>query len=204
LFIRCKIVVNFVACFLVVFFLFFCSLFAKFKLTPDRMLASGTVLGSKWSLVSQIGEGACAKVYSISDVKSSLDYEVVAKVIPLAKSKSKKDKEQERICNTLNYEYILYTGLLMDFPFAPRRPAKFFGDDLPSGVRYLVMERLDSDLVGHIKHNPVTPNSIATIGLQILEGLIWLHQKNFVFVDIKPENFMMKANKLYFVDCKLF
>ncbi len=166
------------------------------------MLPSATILGNKWVIERFVGEGACAKVYSVNEVNRSLDYDVVAKVIPLAKTKSKKDKEQDRICNTLNYEYILYTGLLVDFPCAPRRPAKFYGDDQLAGVRYLVMERLDMDLIGLAKAGIPSVSTVGNLGLQILEGLRWLHAKNFVFVDVKPDNFMLKNDKLYFVDCK--
>ena len=167
------------------------------------MLSKGTALGSKWVVDRFLGEGACAKVYSVSETSRGLDYEVVAKVIPLARpGKGKKDKEQDRICNTLNYEYILYTGLLVDFPFAPRRPLKFYGDDLVSGVRFLVMERLDMDLIAVAKAGMPSIPTIATLGLQMLDGLRWLHAKNFVFVDVKPDNFMLKNDKLYFVDCK--
>lgn len=166
------------------------------------MLSKGSIIGSKWKVERQIGEGACAKVYSVNAVGSSTDYDVVAKVIPLAKGKGKAQKELTRICNTLNYEYMLYTGLLIDFPLSPRRPPKFYGDDEALGIRYLVMERLDMDLVSFAKSSPPSTSTIASFGLQILEGLMWLHQKNFVFVDVKPENFMLKDKKIYYVDCK--
>lgn len=166
------------------------------------MLSAGTVLGGRWQVGRFIGEGACAKVYSVTDIKTPLDYEVVAKVIPLPKSTGKKDKDQERLCNTLNYEYTLYTGLLMDFPYCARRPLKFYGED--HQVRYLVMERLETDLVGYAANNAISPSILATFGLRILDGLQWLHKKNFMFVDVKPENFMMKNNEVLFVDCKLF
>ncbi len=170
------------------------------------MLSNGTVLGGKWTIGAFIGEGACAKVYSVTDnAAKSLEYAVVAKVIPLgnSKKKSKEQKEQERICNTLYYEYMLYSGLLMDFQFAPRRPTKYYGDDAAVNVRYLVMERLEIDLIGLAKRETISVPSIAALGMQILDGLRWLHQKNFIFVDVKPDNFMLKNDKLYFVDCKI-
>jgi serine/threonine protein kinase len=43
--------------------------------------------------------------------------------------------------------------------------------------------------------------SISSIGVQILEGLHWIHSKGFLFVDVKPDNFMLKKDRLYFVDC---
>jgi serine/threonine protein kinase len=172
-------------------------------------IGPNTIIGGNWKVIRFLGEGACAKVYEViptSKLNDNLGYDVVAKVIPLPGQKTggtkASKKEQERICNTLNYEYTLYTGVLYQFPFCPRNPLKFYGDDATLGVRYLVMERLEQDLVGFAKQKVPSPAQVADIGIQILEGLRWLHNKTFLFVDVKPDNFMLKNNKLYFVDCK--
>ena len=166
-------------------------------------LPSKTILGGNWETVKVIGEGACAQVYQVHAVRKDIDYDLVAKVVPFAKGKSKADKQQERICNTLNYEYMMYTGLLNGFPYCPRTPNKFYGNDETLKVRYLVMEKLEKDLVTLSKESPAPSSSdIAQIGLQILEGLQWIHNKNFLFIDVKPANFMVKGDRVYFVDCK--
>jgi len=61
------------------------------------------------------------------------------------------------------------------------------------------MEKLDQDLVAYAK-SALTASDIARVGVQILDGLQWMHDKGFVFVDVKPANFMLKGEKLYFVD----
>eukprot|EP00598_Pedospumella_elongata_P004832 CAMPEP_0184979866 /NCGR_PEP_ID=MMETSP1098-20130426/9961_1 /TAXON_ID=89044 /ORGANISM="Spumella elongata, Strain CCAP 955/1" /LENGTH=550 /DNA_ID=CAMNT_0027503201 /DNA_START=246 /DNA_END=1898 /DNA_ORIENTATION=+ len=95
----------------------------------------------------------------------------------------------------------MYNGLLRGFPFCPQLPDKFYGDDQNLKVRYLVMERMDRDLVSVANSGTVPSSSyIAQLGLQILEGLKWIHQKNFLFIDVKPANFMLKGDKLFFVD----
>jgi serine/threonine protein kinase len=170
-------------------------------------LAENTILGGNWKITRFLGEGACAKVYQVTStnkINDNLGFEIVAKVIPLPGQPGNKvnKKEQERICNTLNYEYTLYTGVLYGFPCCPRNPQRFFGDDSSLKVRYLVMERLDCDLIGLANRGVPSPAQVADIGLQILEGLRWLHNKTFLFVDVKPDNFMLKGNKVYFVDCK--
>lgn len=171
-------------------------------------LAPNTPLGGNWKVKKFLGEGACAKVYEVTStnkLNDNLGYEVVAKVIPLPGQKGgtkASKKEQERICNTLSFEYTLYTGLLYQFPYCPRNPLKFYGDDTTLGVRYLVMERLEQDLVGFANTVVPSPRQVAEIGLQILDGLRWMHNKTFLFVDVKPDNFMLKGNKVYFVDCK--
>ena len=167
-------------------------------------LKRGTILGDRWEISSLLGEGACAKVYSVKGTAKNCDYDLVAKVALLAIGKSKKDKQQERMCNTLNYEYMMYNGLFNNFPHRARTPEKFYGNDNTAGVRYLVMEKLDCDLVDLSKNaSAVTPPKVAAIGLQILEGLGWIHNKNYMFVDVKPDNFMLKGDKLFFVDCEL-
>lgn len=168
-------------------------------------MLKGDVLGGLWVVDKLIGEGACAKVYTVTNKKNSDGIEYVAKVIPHAKGKSKKNKDQERLCNTLNYEYMLYTGLLINFDLKPSVPAKFYGDDMVNGVRYLIMEKLDMDLTHYAtSFSPLSLSKVAEFGLQILDGLEWFHRNFFIFVDVKPDNFMVKGDKLYFVDCKFF
>jgi len=183
------------------------------------MLPQGSLLGGRWAVGGQIGEGACARVYSVTNgaevvagaggggggggsksASSSKKIEYVAKVIPLGKGKGKALKDSTRICNTLNYEKDLYCGVLVDFAFRPITPLKNYGDDAALGVRYLVMERLDQDLSSWARSAARSNFEIASIGLQILEGLEWMHRKGFLFVDVKPENFMLRGDKVCFVD----
>lgn len=165
-------------------------------------LSNGVVLDGRWRVGRKIGEGACAKVYEVTAVSGDTgDYNLVAKVIPLSKgSKSAKDKEQKRLCDTLYHEYNIYVNNLYQFPYAARRPMKFYGES--EGHRYLVMEKLDYDLSFLAKQGNLTVSSIAKIGLQLLDGLRLIHRNHYLFIDVKPDNFMMKGDKLYFVDCK--
>lgn len=164
-------------------------------------LSRGTRLGP-WKVGKRIGEGACAKVYEAelgSGSSSDVSYPVVAKVIPLGSGKGKKLKDTTRVCNTLNYEKDLYNGMLLDFPFRPQNPYRgFFGDDKELGVRYLVLERLGCDLTDYAtgSSSPPSHTDVATIGIQILEGMRLLHNKGYLFVDSKPQNFMLKNNDI--------
>ena len=167
-------------------------------------VGTGSILDERWKIGPIVGEGACGKVYEVTNIngKGNYDYKLVVKVIPTGKkTSSKKDKEQNRLASTLNYEYMLYVGALNGFPFAPRLPDKFYGCN--QDVRYLVMERLEMDLVQYAEEFKPNQIEIAKIGLQLLEGFRWLHDKGFLFIDIKPQNFMLQNSKLYFVDCTL-
>jgi serine/threonine protein kinase len=165
-------------------------------------LEPGTKLGNYWRIGALLGEGACAKVYSVKSERENLGYEVVAKVIPTGNgSKSKKDKDQELLCDTLYFEHVLYTGLLVDFPYKAELPLYFSGVDNILKMRYLVMEKFEYDLTHLAKLKP-SAAKVSSIGKQLLKGLQLLHSKGYLFIDVKPDNFMMKKDNVYFVDCK--
>lgn len=77
-------------------------------------MKSGTILKNNWIVNEKIGEGAFAKVYSVSPtasntgVDNSLKY--VAKVIPLPTGKGKVLKEQTVAVNSLYCKFGLFSG----------------------------------------------------------------------------------------------
>ena len=107
-------------------------------------LAPGSRLG-KWVLGRVIGEGACGKVYEVTNGEGLAGYPVVAKVIPLATGKGKELKERQAIVNTLNHENTIYQGACLQFKYRVRLPRDYYGDDAVHHVRYMVMERMDRD-----------------------------------------------------------
>ena len=177
-------------------------------------LVRGTVIGKKWTIADLVGAGACGQVYAVnassssaSSGKSSSPSSVcgwVAKVIALPKGTGKSSKDQKRLCDTLFYEYTLFHGLLAEFPFRPAIPdiLSFHGTDETVGVRYMVMQRFERDLIGLARATPKpTIAQVSTIGLQLVDGLEWLHRKGLLFIDVKPDNFMLNAEQqLFFVD----
>mmetsp|Transcript_35899 Transcript_35899/g.33986 ORF Transcript_35899/g.33986 Transcript_35899/m.33986 type:complete len:589 (+) Transcript_35899:93-1859(+) len=183
-------------------------------------LAKGSIIGKKWEVGDLVGEGACGKVYAVlSNKKEDFGFTLVAKVIPIAVGTSKAPpywgkqrrnegdctskaaKEQRRLCDTLFYEYTLFHSSLSDFIYRPKIPdlRSFHGVDEIAGVRFMIMERFEMDLKGYSKTDP-HPQAVAAIGLQILDGLEWLHKKGFLFIDVKPDNFMLNGDALKFVD----
>jgi serine/threonine protein kinase len=164
-------------------------------------LKVGTILNNLWKIDGLLGEGACGKIYTVSHSNGNVsEYPMVVKVIPTDKGMTKKSgKEQMTLCNTLYHEYQICVGHFASFPLRPRTPVKFFGDDKDLGVRYFVMEKMNGDLRDFAKSSP-NSSSIASIGLQLLDGFSWIHQKGLLFIDTKPDNFMLKEGKLYFID----
>lgn len=168
---------------------------------PNSDLKLGTILNKLWKIEGLLGTGACGKVYTVTHSNGTVsEYPLVVKVIPTDKGMTKKaGKEQMTLCNTLHHEYQICVGHFASFPLRPRTPSKFYGDDHDLGVRYFVMEKMDGDLKDFSKSSP-NSSSIASIGLQLLDGFSWIHQKGLLFIDTKPDNFMLKDGKLFFID----
>ena len=164
----------------------------------DSIVASliGATLGNRWSICKFLGEGACAKVFDAKCARDTNDitYDVVIKVISLGNGKGKVGKDQLRLANTLNYEKDLYVGALYDFPFRPQTPLRCYGEDTTLNVRYLVMEKMGCDLKQFAQNQKPTSQHIASIGIQIIDGMEWLHQKGMLFIDSKPANFMLTSD----------
>ena len=143
-----------------------------------------------------------------TDSSCKVDYPLVAKCIETNLQGLSKDakKEKERISLTLNRErQLLAPGqLLSKFPFRPKIPnINFYGKDETNEVVYLVMEQLDQDLEQWASSTSSrSSSSIADIGLQLLEGFEFLHSKGLLFIDVKPQNFMLRGNEVVFIDCK--
>lgn len=102
---------------------------------------------------------------------------------------------------------MLHVGHFKDFKYSPMFPPKFYGDD--QSVRFLVMERLGCDLTQIDARGADRNRILSTIGLQMLDGLKIIHNKGFLFVDVKPGNFMLKKTSngqawdydhVYFID----
>ena len=136
-------------------------------------LARGTVFARKWQIGDVIGEGACARVYSVKGLSDTVTNKWVAKIIPTPKGSGKVAKEQQRLIGTLFHERTLIVGHLMQFPFRPEVPdiTNFSGVDEELGIRYMILERLDYDLTSFMKANVLSISQVAEIGLQILEGM---------------------------------
>ena len=153
------------------------------------ILASGERLGGKWILGRKLGEGAYAEVFEASNADSNGNADaigrLVVKCVKLPTGKGKMASLQKSVADTLYYENTLYNGVLIGFKYAPKLPLGAYGND--KGYRYLLMQRLDCDLKTFSALGlPPSRRSVAWIGSQILEGLKILHEKGFLFVDVKP------------------
>lgn len=171
----------------------------------------GTTLKS-WRLGKKLGSGACSDVYAVepmSPLSRDAGREFVMKLSPLpqlpaAKLKNKKRKKTpaERNADALYAEHLLYKNHLRDQPGIPYVPMGAYGED--KGYRFLVIERLGRTLETVLQEQgPVSSATAARLGQEILETLQQMHVKNILYVDVKPENFMLdmrSENTVYCVD----
>eukprot|EP00644_Phytophthora_capsici_P001619 jgi/Phyca11/557439/estExt2_Genewise1Plus.C_PHYCAscaffold_1120053 len=171
----------------------------------------GTTLKT-WRVGKKLGSGACSDVYaveSVSSLGSDAGREFVMKLsplpqIPASKLKNKKRKKTpaERNADALYAEHLLYKNHLRDQPGIPYVPLGAYGED--KGYRFLVIERLGRTLETVLQEQgPIPSATAARLGQEILETLQEMHVKNILYVDVKPENFMLdtdKENKVYCVD----
>ncbi|TMW62256.1 hypothetical protein Poli38472_009749 [Pythium oligandrum] len=175
------------------------------------MAMEGTTL-KNWTLGKKLGSGACSDVYAVEPNSSLNDKRCDAFVmklsplvdIPAAKSKNKKRKKSaaERNADALYAEHLMYQSHLRECPGLPYIPFGAYGED--KGYRFLVMERLGRTLEAVVRENgPVPSSTAAQLGYNILETLEYIHSKNIVYVDVKPENFMLnigRESQVYCVD----
>ncbi|CAI5716813.1 unnamed protein product [Peronospora effusa] len=163
-----------------------------------------------WLLGKKVGSGACSDVYiveSIIPLGSDANRQYVMKLSPLpqlpaAKLKNKKRKKTqvERNADALYAEHLLYKNHLRDQSGIPYVPLGAYGED--QGYRFLVIERLGRTLETVLQEQgPVPSHTAARLGQEILKTLEQMHMKNILYVDVKPENFMLDTEKEYKVYC---
>ena len=162
---------------------------------------------NNWSIGKKIGEGACGSVYEVESTiplehKYDRTKQFVMKVTLMpAKPKGKPSKryqDAKRHADTLYSEYLIYQKLY-GIDGIPSVPLRAYGET--QGYRYLVIERLDANLEDVLRsQGSITNKAASQYGLQIIKILKALHDKNVLYVDMKPENLMIKESKVYCVD----
>lgn len=146
-------------------------------------LATGELVDNRYRLQERIGEGGMARVYRAEDV--ALRRTVALKVLrgPLDGSGAiERALSETTLLAALNHHSLV---TLFDARIA---------EDEPS---YLVMEYVDGiTLRERIAHGPVDPKEIASIAVDIAEGLHVAHSDGIVHRDIKPSNILLWRSPL--------
>mmetsp|Transcript_34730 Transcript_34730/g.40931 ORF Transcript_34730/g.40931 Transcript_34730/m.40931 type:complete len:474 (+) Transcript_34730:78-1499(+) len=178
----------------------------------------GLVLKKKWTLTKFLAKGACAEIWTVScDEKTAKsegrDQETgwIAKVVPeppfltaAAKKKVRKATDVQLNAKALAWEHTLYRSILRGHSAIPKSPLR---DDFGTQgeVRFLIMERLGQNLGDYFEEQGrhFSNETLSNYGVQMLSALRQCHDKKILFVDVKPENFMLgyqNVDKIYIAD----
>lgn len=163
----------------------------------------GTQLNT-WIIGALLGKGTCANVYEVvSTIPLEYKYDktkqFVIKVIKLPlKSEYKNAKSYKnalRNADTLYSEFMVYNKI-RGIAGVPYVPVRGYGES--QGYRYLVVERLDKSLGDDC--GMISCQVASRYGLEIIKIIQALHSKNVLYVDMKPDNLMIRDSEVYLVD----
>lgn len=150
---------------------------------PTPHFSPGMVVGDRFRLDEQIGEGGMATVFAARDLE--LDEEVALKVFSgqLVTQSSLQDavqrfRQELKLCRKLNHPNII----------------KVYDIGIHAGLRYFTMERLRGQTLDALLGSPMSPGVSVPYLMQICEGLHSAHEKGVVHRDVKPENLFICAD----------
>ncbi|XP_014664164.1 PREDICTED: cyclin-dependent kinase 13-like isoform X2 [Priapulus caudatus] len=152
------------------------------------VVAWGTRFVDMYDIVSQIGEGTYGQVYKARD-------KIAGEMVALKKVRLENEKEgfpitavrEIKILRQLNHQNIVNMKEIV----TDKQDATDFKKD--KGAFYLVFEYMDHDLMGLLESGLVHFNEshISSFMKQLLLGLNYCHEKNFLHRDIKCSNILM-------------
>jgi len=142
-----------------------------------------SLLRGRYRLVSLIGQGGKAKVFRAHDAQLGRDVAVkIFTAPPTDAADIARQRNELRILAGLNHH-----GLVSLLDAGVERDA-----DPQESRMYLVMELVTGDtLKTKIAQKRLTKRQIALIGIDLAEGLEYIHQHGVVHRDIKPSNILM-------------
>jgi len=142
----------------------------------------GVTLGGRYLVEDPIGEGGMATVYRARH--TLVDRPVAVKIMSRSMARNESLRERFRR-EAKNAAALAHPNIIeiYDYGETPK------GDGETSGAVFLVMELLDgASLADFIAEGPMDPGKVATLGLQIAQGLARAHDFDVIHRDLKPEN----------------
>lgn len=157
-------------------------------MSSDQKKLLGQVYGQHYKLVKFLGSGSFGEAYECEDSRNSQHYAI--------KLESAKTRAPQ-----LKIEYKIYS-LLGGGVGIPA--VHYYGEEGEYNI--LVMELLELSLEDHLTHGPGTFSlrTVLMLADQMISLTQYIHSKNFIHRDIKPDNFIMGTGKnsgrVYIID----
>src|SRR5579863_10222213 len=156
---------------------------------PAGEIVAGTILGERYEIISQLGQGGMGAVYKARD--NELDRLVALKII--------------RPELTTNPEMLkrFKQELILARQVTHRNVIRIFDLGQADGFKFITMEYLEGkDLRAVLKEKgKLPPEEAAKIIVQICRALEAAHSEGVIHRDLKPQNIMLDANgRAYVMD----
>ena len=159
----------------------------------DDFLKENEYIFKKYKLIKRIGEGSFGNIYSVIRLE---DKKIFAMKTENINSKEKLLKSE------VYYLYILQGyGIPKLISFGQKSNYNILIETLlDKSLHYIYLEKK--------KHCNI--NDLCVIAIQLIDRLEWIHSKDIVYGDVKPENFLLgldDPNVIYIVDfglCKKY
>lgn len=147
-------------------------------------LANGTTLRDRYTIIKKLGRGGMGIVYKAADRETGTEYAIKVVAPELASNPSTLAalrKEAAR-AQSLTHQNLMKVNIL----------------ETSGAVVFIVMEFIDGqelDAYRISRGGKLAPADLVTIASQILSGLDYLHGKDMVHRDIKPQNIMISTSR---------
>ena len=162
-------------------------------LLKDNLVEENKIFFKKYKIIKQIGNGSFSNIYAVERIKDKKKFALKA------------EKINSRIKLLESESFFLYTLQGFGIP-------KFITYGRTKNYNILIEELLGKNLDELFikkkgKYNII---DICLIGIQLIDRFEWIHSKNIVYRDTKPENFLIgleNPNIIYIIDfgfCKKY
>ena len=159
------------------------------KKINDSFLNENKYIFKKYKPIKKIGQGSFGNIYSVIRIKDKTPFAMKTEKINF-----------HRILES--EAYYLFTLQGFGFP-------KLISFGYVKNY-YILIETLLGQSLSNLLKFFISITDICLIGMQILDRLEWIHSKDLLYRDIKPENFLMgidDPNVIYIIDfglCKKY
>jgi serine/threonine protein kinase len=152
-----------------------------------EILLGNRMLNNRYTLAKKIGEGGLSEVYEATDIYAQYfdDTRDLVIKLPLQEVATKKDMaafvySEYSLLNMLRNDHIVK---VVDF-----------GIDEESTLAYLVMQKLNGDLLMNIPLHSISKTVKENIALSMYKSIMYIHSLGIVHADINPTNIMVSSN----------